>query len=107
MIAVLAGMIVLLMLATFLIWRMMKNRRDDFHNECLLAIFEQTQSKILQQMHEAEEPIVNIIILLNAAVDTYNEGLRGRDVDCRRLKHLDPQKYMEEHEPSDKELDDE
>ncbi len=67
-----ATIIVILIVFTYMMWR-----RYSQYNRRQMAICEQTFHQLLSKARAAGESEVNVKILINLTIDTYNESLRG------------------------------
>lgn len=65
-----------------------KRKLDDrLYNERQADILAATTNKIITSRWAAEAPREDLVMVLNSAVDVYNESLRGKNVEQFMIQH--------------------
>jgi len=71
---------IVLIISFITLWIMVvKPFRDARYNIRQLSIYDRTSQLIFQAAEQYDIPMIDVVTALNAAVDTYNEGLRGKN----------------------------
>ena len=79
----------IIFVATILVWvKVFKPIKELRYNLRQLSIYERTTHLIFNAAEESDIPMDEAVAALNAAVDTYNESLRGGDVKAFRADHF-------------------
>jgi len=89
-------LIVLMVLSAFTIIsgyvliRMYRQDKDHEYNLRQLSIVEQAVKRIMQEAMQSEDDIAmnEATVVINAAIDTYNESLRGTSASRMKLEHF-------------------
>ena len=73
---------IVIFVSVLLVWSKVINPiRELKYNIRQLSIYDRTTQLIFQAAQEQDIPMPEIVAALNAAVDTYNESLRGKDIE--------------------------
>lgn len=89
-------LIVLMVLSAFTIIsgyvliRMYRQDKDHEYNLRQLSIVEQAVKRIMQEAMQSEDDIAmnEATVVINAAIDAYNESLRGKSASQMKLEHF-------------------
>ena len=79
----------IIFVATILVWfKVFKPIKELRYNLRQLSIYERTTQLIFQAAETNDIPMDEAVAALNAAVDTYNESLRGKDLQGLFAEHF-------------------
>ena len=80
---------VVIFVAILLVWSKVINPiRELKYNMRQLSIYDRTTQLIFEAAQEHDIPMDEAVAALNAAVDTYNESLRGKDTEGFAANHF-------------------
>ena len=89
MIEIILVVIVLsIFILVFLLVKLNKQADNDEYNMRQLNIVGRTIDKILHEAEVSDTPREDVVALMNAAADSYNESLRGKDVERLSMRHF-------------------
>jgi len=91
LLALVIVVLVCLIPAAAILRRMVLRDRATHSNLRLITIYQRTVDWIVAQAVENDSPVDETITALNAAVDTYNEGLIGKNREEFKMTHFPPQ----------------
>ena len=74
--------------ASYLLWQSVVSMKTTQYNLRLLTIYQRTTDIIFTKASENDVPLEDTVTALNAAVDTYNERLIGKDREEFKLQHF-------------------